>query len=274
MNTYTPNLIICSGFGSETSSFKDVLESHPEINFIADDDINTVKIDDTPFPPLNFDPLFTNDIDSGNVLETIARKYAGKSRYIGWQPQFAIEFPHVLWTTIETLPDAKFIFCLRNPYHAAYIRYLSIKENQPSTFEEAIELCEKEMVRISQFKNRNKWSSYINNPSILSLLIQSSVYYPSVNRTMKFIPKENIHIVIYENYIEDSTTTLNNIQDFLKLQNKFDVSTYNAEIKQVHLEYKISRDAIYLLDKYIKEFNSKLEKLLNINIHIWDMNSG
>ncbi|WP_029520545.1 sulfotransferase [Persephonella sp. IF05-L8] len=128
-------------------------------------------------------------------------------------------------------PDAKIIISLRNPIERAFSAYkMDVTIGRVSVpFEQAL----KEIPRY----------------------IQRSLYFEQVKRYYDIFPKENIHIILFDDLKKDPQKVLNDIFGFLKLE-----PIYFVEFKRENVSYKPKNVTInYILYKTgIKNFLKKV----------------
>ncbi|HEY4497926.1 MAG TPA: sulfotransferase, partial [Candidatus Paceibacterota bacterium] len=95
-------------------------------------------------------------------------------------------------------PDAKLIVCLRNPIDRAYSDYWMIRETfklEKSSFEEALQ----------------------NDP----LHIEKGLYFKQLSRYLKLFPREQIHIIFYDDIKEKPENTIRALYAFLGVNSSF-----------------------------------------------------
>lgn len=116
----------------------------------------------------------------------------------------------------EYNPKAKIIISLRNPIYRAYSHYLmhlnTGYEKQP-TFEEAISA---EKIKV--------WGGG-------NLYLEMGLYYEQVQPYFELFDREQIKIIIYEDWVKDIEKTMNDLHAFLGLKqfNDYDLTTKHNE---------------------------------------------
>ncbi|WP_299223597.1 sulfotransferase [uncultured Psychroserpens sp.] len=138
-------------------------------------------------------------------------------------------------------PDAKIIISLRNPIHRAYSHYLmhlSTGYEKETTFEDAIKA---DKLKI--------WGGG-------NLYLEMGLYHDQVKPYYDLFDKDNIKIIIYEDWTKSIENTMNDLYDFLSIDsfNDYDLSEKHNET--VHL--KNSSVINFLRQKKIKRTLNKL----------------
>lgn len=101
--------------------------------------------------------------------------------------------------------DIKIIFMLRNPADRAYSQFLMYKtkiEEKSDTFEEAIGL--KDLNTEMNGEKQWRWE-----------YVKRGFYSAQITNFIKYFPKENMHFVIFEEFIKDVEGQCKKIFDFL-----------------------------------------------------------
>lgn len=118
----------------------------------------------------------------------------------------------------EFNPTAKIIIILRNPVNMAYSywRYMRRAGNENKSFQEAISMQEREKRRSSSmFKKTcsHWWGSF--------LYIDRAMYYEQVQRYMDTFPKNQVKILIFEEFIREPIAACKDIFRFLEVKESF-----------------------------------------------------
>ncbi len=142
----------------------------------------------------------------------------------------------------ERFPESKIIISLRNPIVRAQSSYLSNefmrKDNQ--TFLEMIKSHEN-LIQKNEF--------YIYN------ILEPGFYSKHIARFQKFFNSNQIKIIIFEEYIQDTQNSINSLLDFLELDDNFDF------VEQSKNSYRIPRNKIFeviLNNKIIRKTSTSL----------------
>ena len=197
----TPNLLIVGAAKSGTTSLHNYLKQHPDI-FMSD----------------HKEPHFfiNNEIGTNRIPKGIPKyddyialfKNSESYKYRGESSAMYLQFPDISIKNINKYlnDNVKIIIMLRNPIERAFSGYQHVKRyNVMETldFEEAIKECE------------NRY--FINtNFTPASRYINIGLYYNMVKK-FKANFKENIHIVIYDDFIADTQNELSKIFSFLNI---------------------------------------------------------
>lgn len=114
-----------------------------------------------------------------------------------WDPQA----PNLIH---ETIPNAKIIILLRDPIERAFSHYLKqiSSGSETGTFSDSIK------------KALNA------KPDYSGLIIETGFYYEQVKRYFKIFGKENIKIIIFEEFIKNTKSQFQEILDFLQVDSK------------------------------------------------------
>jgi len=154
-------------------------------------------------------------------------------------------------------PYIKLILILRNPIERAYSAWkLNIKRSEEKrTFVEAINY------ELKFKKNENETFF-----TIAENYLQRGLYYKQIVKLLKWFPKQNVLILISEIIKKNPEQEYKKIYNFLNI----DYKKQNYDVMHVSDDTSsISDKKLYNnLIKYYKEDVLKLEKLLNINLHL------
>lgn len=107
------------------------------------------------------------------------------------------------------LPDVKLIAILRNPAERAHSRYLQLVRSgrEPmATFEEALI---NEPIRIGE----DWWPEFH--------YLKASLYYEQLVRYFNLFPRQNIHVVLYDDMLNDQKSVVRGMFGFLGVDDKF-----------------------------------------------------
>ena len=196
-----PNLLIVGAAKSGTTSLHNYLKQHSDIfmsdhkepHFFVNNEIGTNRIPNGISKYDDYIALFKN---------SESYKYRGESSTM------YLQFPDISIKNINKYlnDDVKIIIMLRNPIERAFSGYQHVKRYnvmENLDFEDAIKQCENRY-----FINTNFTPS--------SRYINIGLYYTMVKK-FKDNFGENMHIVIYDDFIADTQNELSKIFSFLNI---------------------------------------------------------
>ena len=207
-----PNLYIVGAPKSGTTSLYHYLNQHPDINipnkeprFLINNIINSVSEDD-PIKPY----LIRSSILDKNEYNSL---YSGLKEKIicDASTQYLYHYSHVI-PKIKQLkgPSPKIIILLRNPIDRAFSNYSHISSTfENLSFDKAIK---QETIR--RQKGFNSFWFYIG----------LSTYADSVRAYKDSF--DNVKVVLFEDFINNTNLTLIDILDFLEVDNSFKFSNF------------------------------------------------
>jgi len=204
-----PNFFIVGADKAGTSSLYSYLYQIPEVfmsrikepNYFS---INTIA-DNHPLKPIR---------DKKNYLNLF--KNVKDEKIIGEASPSYLSDPDAPKLIYQVSPDAKILISLRDPVERVYSHYLMLKRlgSKISTFHNQIE--------ISLNEKKNKKEDKI--------LLENGLYFQHVKRYLSIFRKEQVKIIIFEDFVKDTKSTLKEILNFLNLKNElhdFKPEVYN-----------------------------------------------
>lgn len=107
-------------------------------------------------------------------------------------------------------PSLKIIIFLRNPIHRAYSAWKMMKHDhgEHRSFEECIQ--EEQTNRIGENKNFNTASFHH---------LQRGLYYAQISNLLKWFPRQNLLVMLFENVAKDTKNEYAKIYEFLNVSN-------------------------------------------------------
>ena len=170
-----PDFII-AGFGKcATTSLRYILSEHPDI-FIPDREVHYFNHD-------NYTYLYQHESPfKGSTAGQIIGESSG---YLSSE--------RTLKTISETIPNVKIIVMLRDPTSRAYSIYWH-------------------RVRTGRRVNYSFEKSLLTIPN---RLLESNLYKKQIERLLKFIPRDNICFILFEDLIKDVPATINQALSFI-----------------------------------------------------------
>jgi hypothetical protein len=196
---------------------------------------------------LHGDELHYFDLFLSKGLEWYKSNFDYKKKLIGEKtPELMYlesTFPYIQMLN----PNVKIIIFLRNPIDRAYSAWKMMKHdyNEVKTFEECI-LDEQEN-RIGENKNFNT-STYHH--------LQKGLYYQQIMNILKWFPRQNLLVLLFEHFIEDIDNQYKKIYDFLNINTPTDV-TYTKE----RVSFDTSSINSELYDTLIPFYKNDVKKL-------------
>jgi hypothetical protein len=193
-----PNLLIIGAAKSGTTSLHNYLNQHPDIfmsahkepHFLINNDIGVNRIPNGIYDYDEYIDLFKEKQDY---------KYRGESSTMYLQfPDFTIK------NIKKYLDNIKIIIMLRNPVERAFSGYQHVKRYnrmERLDFNQAIDECE------SRYRNNL-------NMTPASRYINIGLYYNMVRKFQLNFDKE-VHVIIYDDFINDTKKELSKVFDFL-----------------------------------------------------------
>lgn len=273
-----PNFIIVGAMKAGTTTLANMLSQHPQV-FIPHKEVHYFDKDHNYFQSISW---YQNHFQEASQEMAIGEK----------TPTYSYQ-PNVAERIYKDFPNVKLIWMLREPVARAYSNYWHTvrggKENL--NFEEAI-------ARESDRIKENIFYGYIKR----------SIYVEQIKRYLTFFPKKNMHFILMEELIENPEKVLKELSIFLEInpelsrdiflvnRNQTSSSTIikiprffwmsqklNQYFPKQHILYKINRklntktikpspinvETKKSLQKYFKNFNLELSKLIEKDLSLW-----
>ena len=212
-----PNFFIVGAPKSGTTNMSYYLMQHPQV-----------------FMPENLEPYYFArlDIPQNYKREIISdeKKYlnlfknAKNCKVVGESSPVYLYCPHSALEIKNRFPNSKLIISLRNPIEIAYSEYFSLKFmgfDQNRSFDELLDSSEEQLTR---------------NEFHIDSLLEAGFYSKHIKRFQKIFSKNQIKIIIFEEYVKNTVPTINSILSFLGIKESitFDVTPKGA--------YKVPRN--------------------------------
>ena len=202
-----PNLLIVGAAKSGTTSLHNYLKQHPEIfmskhkepHFLINKEIGENRIPKAVKKLNEYSSLF----DGSDTF-----KYKGESSAM------YLQFPNITIKNIKKYleKDIKIIIMLRNPIDRAFSGYQHVKRfniDEELTFEQALEVCEDRYFKQTSLTPATRY-------------IHIGMYYDFVKKFMHSF-SDQIHVIIYDDFIADTQNELSKVFSFLKV-NKIEIN--------------------------------------------------
>ncbi len=201
----SPNFFIVGGSKCGTTNISYYLNLHPKIFFSE----------------LNEPYYFCKwDIPEGynrNSMITNMKKYLDLFKnvkneiIVGEASSPYLTCPHAALEIKKAFPNSKILISIRNPIersHSAYFSYQFMKPNEQN-FMEMIKTHEK-LISEKIF--------YIDS------ILESGFYTKNIKRYQEIFGKENVKVIIFEDYIKNTVQNINSIFNFLGINDKIDLN--------------------------------------------------
>ena len=105
----------------------------------------------------------------------------------------------------ETLPGVKLTVCLRDPIEIAFLQYLTQKRSQRWT---------PEQWSFDNVLDNNRWQ-------LFRMWIVPGLYHLHLTRILKYVPRERVLIMLYDDLVADATTFAARFFSFLDVDANF-----------------------------------------------------
>ena len=197
-----PNLLIVGAAKSGTTSLHNYLKQHPEIfmsnhkepHFLINKEIGENRIPKA-VKKLN---EYSNLFDGSDTF-----KYRGESSAM------YLQFPNIAIKNIKKYleKDIKIIIMLRNPIDRAFSGYQHVKRfnvDEELTFAQALDVCEERYFKQTSLTPATRY-------------IHIGMYYDFVKKFMHSF-SDQIHVIIYDDFIADTQNELSKVFSFLKVK--------------------------------------------------------
>jgi len=171
---------------------------------------------------ISFYKVFFNNCDADKIIGEFTPQYLASREVPGRIKQ--------------CFPDIKLIVCLRDPIDRAYSHYW-----------------------FSRYKNRLRSSLYDSfgeairkHPSLLN----HGFYYHHLTHWLKYFPRDNIKILIYEDISRNPLVFIQGIYEFLRVRGDFEPTTSHERLNAADSLYE-KKDKIPLIRPtllYVREF--------------------
>lgn len=266
------NLLICGAQRSGTTSLVHYLEEHPEIGFLNDADL---RLGNTYVGYPFASPVIAHAIigEDPKTYQAIAGRLVREKKTViaAKQPYFMV-FPHVPFNVREHLPDVKLIFSLRNPIDAAYSAYRNGlgKGRRQGSFEDNLRMDEAEAKEISHHDSRSRWHGYFKDPENIPLLVDRGFYYQQIIRFYRCFKQEQILVLRFDQFVNNTAETMQRIMKFLGLDPGFEFKRINTVMNASSNTVPMSPKTRARLQEIYAESNRKLLAFLGWPASLWE----
>jgi hypothetical protein len=199
INKRFPDFIIAGAMKCGTSSLHNILANHPDI-FIPDKEIHFYDIDDFEQHPDFFffkeNNWYYPDLENrfGDYLDWYQSffKEAQNNQKIGEDSTTYLASDIAPQRIAQLNPKAKIILMLRDPVARTYSHYWHLVRTGRAgrNFEKSLQLGEYS-------------------------LIQRSLYKTQIDNFLKYIPKENLFFLVFEEFLDNMQNSIDEVCEFL-----------------------------------------------------------
>ncbi len=230
------NLLIAGEPKSGTSALYEFLKFHPEVYMSVEKEpayfCSDIHKESSDFYGKNIFFHHTTE-ESYNKLFADVRneKIRGEASTIYLYSKTSAEEIH------SYNPETKIIMMFREPVsfmHSLHSQYLSMMAEEEECFAKALVLEENR-------KNHSSVPSGARSPSYLFYRERAN-YYEHIQRFLKIFKKEQLRVIIFEEFIKDNERTFKDVLSFLEIDEKF-----NPEYKDVNTNKTVKFKFLYRL---------------------------
>ena len=201
----SPNFFIVGGSKCGTTNISYYLNLHPKIFFSELNEPYYFCKWDVP-EEYNRNSMITNMKKYLDLFKNVKNEII-----VGEASSPYLSCPHAALEIKKAFPNSKILISIRNPIersHSAYFSYQFMKPNEQN-FMEMIKTHEKLIT---------KKIFYIDS------ILESGFYTKSIIRFQETFGKENVKIIIFEDYIKNTNKNINSILNFLGINDKMDLT--------------------------------------------------
>jgi hypothetical protein len=264
-----PSLILAGAPRSGTTSLRYYLMEHPDVGFLVKDDFEPVGGEDVGLP---FNSPFVAHTHRAAALEAyddVCRRVRGRYDHIAVSVRYAIYYPHLMHNIRHHLPDARLLFILRNPIDRARSTYTyNPPAKRDKTFDELIRLETAEAEDRAKVVNRGQWKQLFKPGGETNSVIERGIYAPCMRRIFDLFPREQIHVIRFDDFKRDANAEMGRVLDWLGLP-PHDFQRVDEVKGQSTDTDVISPETRRFLSDYYAEFNQQLWDLLGWDGQPW-----
>ncbi len=201
----SPNFFIVGGSKCGTTNISYYLNLHPKIFFSELNEPYYFCKWDVP-EEYNRNSMITNMEKYLDLFKNVKNEII-----VGEASSPYLTCPHAALEIKKAFPNSKILISIRNPIersHSAYFSYQFMKPNEQN-FMEMIKTHEKLI---------SKRIFYIDS------ILESSFYTKNIKRYQEIFGKENVKVIIFEDYIKNTVQNINSIFNFLGINDKIDLN--------------------------------------------------
>ena len=201
----SPNFFIVGGSKCGTTNISYHLNSHPKIFFSELNEPYYFCQWDVP-EEYNRSSMITNMKKYLDLFKNVKNEII-----IGEASSPYLSCPHAAMEIKKVFPNSKILISVRNPIERAHSAYFSYQFMKPTKqkFLEMIKTHEKLI---------NQKIFYIDS------ILESGFYTKSIIRFQEIFGKENVKIIIFEDYIKNTNKNIDSILNFLEISDKMELT--------------------------------------------------
>lgn len=209
-----PNLLIVGAQKSGTTSLHEYLSQHPDVFMSEMKELAYFSRENRPFlVPDEKDHIGYQWYSKRSHIDC-DYKYIKKfnkcknEKIVGESSAEYLYYSNTANDIYRFNPNMKIIIVLRNPVNRAFSAYsdLKLKLSDIGSFSEELTLENKRIHELYHYKWHFK---------------NVGMYYHQVRTYLEYFPEEQIKIVLFENFISDSSLVMKDICNFLDIDNSF-----------------------------------------------------
>ena len=201
----SPNFFIVGGSKCGTTNISYYLNLHPKIFFSELNEPYYFCKWDVP-EEYNRNSMITNMKKYLDLFKNVKNEII-----VGEASSPYLSCPHAALEIKKAFPNSKILISIRNPIersHSAYFSYQFMKPNEQN-FMEMIKTHEK-LISEKIF--------YIDS------ILESGFYTKNIKRYQEIFGKENVKVIIFEDYIKNTNQHIASIFNFLGINDKIDLN--------------------------------------------------
>ena len=234
-----------------TTGLHDTLKQHPEIFLPHTKECHFFEVEERYQKGINFFYKFFKNHNSEKIIGNI-------------NPNLDIDIKK-LDRVLKYFPDSKFIYIIRNPIYRAYSHYNMSKYRglEKESFENALKM---EKFRFANPKVPDEY--YTKDSKHWSInqygYIERGRYLYKLNYLFENLKKENIKIIIYDDFLKSPKKILNEICKFLEINDfnfKIIKSNKSKQIRFKLISKILNSNDQFMLVKRVKKFIPKVIKI-------------
>lgn len=204
----TPDFVIGGAMKAGTNTLRGVLAAHPEV-FIPNREVHFFCLDDITQHPDYVGPIgrtwfpldFERDFEVNLEWYTALFDRARPDQLVGEHSTVYLASARAAERMARLLPGVKLIFLLRDPVARTYSHYWHLVRSGRA---------------VQGFEHTLRYEP--------QSLLTRSFYQPQIEAYLRWFPRENVKILIFEEFVRDVQQGVDDVVSFLGLRSRIDVS--------------------------------------------------